>query len=107
MNVVGGNLNRPLSMADMDKALEDIELLLKEHWSAFHAFMITQPDLCFIEKWESCTKLKFKLRYPEKVTIKNYVLIAEMVASAVNGAYTFLAVLTGQGQHQRPERDHL
>ena len=100
MNVVGGNLNRPLSMADMDKALEDIELLLKEHWSVFH-------DLCFIEKWESCTKLKFKLRYPEKVTIKNYVLIAEMVASAVNGAYTFLAVLTGQGQHQRPERDHL
>lgn len=49
MNVVGGNLNRPLSMADMDKALEDIELLLKEHWSVFHAFMITQPDLCFIE----------------------------------------------------------
>ena len=95
MNVVGGNLNRPLSMADMDKALEDIELLLKEHWSVFHAFIITQPDLCFIEKWKSCTKLKFKLRYPE------------MVASAVNGAYTFLAVLTGQGQHQRPERDHL
>ena len=31
MNVVGGNLNRPLSMADMDKALEDIELLLKEY----------------------------------------------------------------------------
>lgn len=70
MNVVGVNLNRPLSMADMDKALEGIELLLKEHWSVFHAFMITQPNLCFIEKWKSCTKLKFKLRYPEKVTIK-------------------------------------
>lgn len=39
MNVVGGNLNRPLSMADMDKALEDIELFTQgalERLSCFY-----------------------------------------------------------------------
>ena len=89
MNAVVRNTQGALSGADMDKALDDIECYIKEHWSVFHAFMITQPNLRFIGKWKNATKLNFKRRYPEKVTIRNYELIAEMVASAVNGAYTF------------------
>ena len=69
--------------------MDEIELFIKEYWSVFHTFMITQPNLRFIGKWKSATKLNFKQRYPEKVTIKNYELIAEMVTSAVNGAYAF------------------
>ena len=89
MNIVVRNTHGTLSEADMIKILDEIELFIKEHWSIFHAFMITQPNLRFIGKWKSATKLNFKRRYPEKVTIKNYELIAEMVASAVNGAYAF------------------
>ncbi len=89
MNAVISNIDSSLSCADMDKALDAIESYIKEHWSSFRSFLITQPDLRFIGKWKNSIKLNFKRRYPEKVTIRNYELIAEMVASAVIGAYTF------------------
>ena len=89
MNIVVRNTHGTLSEADMIKILDEIEFFIKEHWSVFHAFMITQPDLRFVGKWKNSIKLNFRRRYPEKITIKNYDLIAEMVASAVIGAYTF------------------
>lgn len=85
-NVSQGNL----SEMDFNAFLGEIERYIKQNWGSFQALLIQQPDRRFIAKWKDCIKLNFSRRYPEKVNIKNYALISEMVASSVIGAYSFL-----------------
>lgn len=69
--------------------LNGIEDYMKEHWSFFYAFLISQPNHSFTEKWKNAIKGNFGKHYPDKIGIKNYDLIAEMIASAVIGAYAY------------------
>lgn len=78
-----------LSEMNFNAFLNETERYIKQHWSSFSAFLIQQPNIRFINKWKASIKHNFSRRYPEKVQIKNYDLIAEMVASAVIGAYSF------------------
>lgn len=62
---------------------------VKSRWSEIYALLIIQPDLRFIYKWKNAIKLHFRLRHPSKVSISNYDLISEVVASGVIGAYRY------------------
>lgn len=62
---------------------------IKEHWDYIYLFLIVQPNLRFIAKWKNAVKEHFKARYPEKLQIPNYDLIAEVLASATLGAYSY------------------
>ena len=69
--------------------LDKTQKYIQENWNYFYAFLIQQPDLRFITKWKEAVKANFGKRYPEKQGIRNYGIIAEIVGSAVIGAYTY------------------
>jgi AcrR family transcriptional regulator len=69
--------------------LRQLAPVIKEHWSEVRAFLVTQPNLRFIEKWKGSIKGNFKRRYPDKTQVNSYGLIAEMVASAAIGGYAY------------------
>lgn len=78
-----------LKQMDFTKFLDSLQIYIKNHWDDFYIFLISQPNLRFIDKWKAAIKQNFKRRYPAKVTSSNYDLIAEMIASATISAYTF------------------
>jgi AcrR family transcriptional regulator len=78
-------------VVDMDFSdyLRHLEPVIKEHWGEVKAFLVTQPNLRFIDKWKRSIKDNFGKRYPNKTDIKSYGLIAEMVASSAIGGYAY------------------
>ena len=62
---------------------------IKNNWVEIQAFLIVQPNMRFIHKWKDTIKKHFSLRFPEKVHLENYELIAETIASGVIGAYSY------------------
>lgn len=81
--ISGGNLPAMDFSDFFGKTLAYIHL----HHEDFYAFLIAQPNFRFIEKWKGAIKENFRLRFPEKTQKSNYDLVAEMVASAIIGAY--------------------
>lgn len=83
--VSGGNL------PDMDFRLFFSQTIdyIREHRSVIYSYLITQPNLSFIEKWKTAIKVHYRMRYPEKTGIANYGLISEVFASAVISAYIY------------------
>jgi AcrR family transcriptional regulator len=49
---------------DFSAYLRQLAPVIKEHWSEVRAFLVTQPNLRFIEKWKGSIKGNFKRRYP-------------------------------------------
>ena len=82
--ISGGNL------PDMDfiDFLGGIQKYIESNWDAFRVFTIVQPNTRFIEKWKDGIKFNFKRRDPEKSSINNQELVAEVIASATIGMYT-------------------
>lgn len=62
---------------------------IRAHWEEIYVLLIAQPDLRFIEKWKDAIKVHFKDRYRAKVSVSNYGLISETLASGALGAYRY------------------
>lgn len=79
------------NLPDMDFSLffDEIMKYIMKNWDRCYAFLIIQPNYRFMEKWKGAIKYHFKKRYPEKVQVPNYELVAEVIASAVLGAYVY------------------
>lgn len=54
-----------------------------------YALLVAQPSLSYIEKWKDGIKLHFQKRFPEKVNMPNYDVIAEVIASGILSAYIY------------------
>lgn len=74
---------------DLTKYFLNVFTYIKENWSVNEAFLVKQPNYEYIEKWKKALKYHLKCRFPQKVTIPNYDLIAEVIASGVIGAYIY------------------
>jgi len=61
---------------------------IRHNWDTVEALLILHPDIRFIEKWKEAIKYHFKMRFPDKITITNYNLIAEVIACSVLGGYS-------------------
>lgn len=82
-NMCEGNIEK-LDFSDFfDAVMEHI----KNHWDTVEALLVVHPDIRFMEKWKEAIKYHFKMRFPDKTTITNYNLIAEVIACSVLGAY--------------------
>lgn len=62
---------------------------IKENWNYIYTFLVAQPNYEFMTKWKAGIKYHFKLRFPDKVAMPNYDMIAEVLASAVLGGYVY------------------
>ena len=62
---------------------------IRANWGDFHALLVDQPDIRFINRWKEAVKANFARRYPETRMHQNWDLLAEMGASATIGAYTW------------------
>lgn len=62
---------------------------IQNNWDVNYAFLVKQPNYEYIEKWKSAIKYHFKCRFTEKITIPNYNVIVEVIASGVIGAYVY------------------
>ncbi|MCY7190914.1 TetR/AcrR family transcriptional regulator [Streptococcus gallolyticus] len=95
-NLIMGLLNVVNEIADGDiekmifaEFLDATQCYIQAHWDTFDTFLIRQPNLRFIDKWKAAIKQNFKKRYPDKISLPNYDLIAEMLASATISAYSY------------------
>ncbi|MDO4537878.1 MAG: TetR/AcrR family transcriptional regulator [Coriobacteriales bacterium] len=83
--VSAGDLQR----MDFLRFLDETFAFIRRNWTYFHALLIDQPDLRFIDKWKDAVKANFARRYPQARMQANWGLISEMVASATIGAYSY------------------
>lgn len=83
--VSGGDLRR----MDFTEFIDRTMAYVTSEWESFRALLIIQPDRRFEDKWKAAIKRHFHLRYPGKVMLANYDLIAEVAASAVLGGYRY------------------
>lgn len=74
---------------DFIKFLDATQAYIEANWTWIYAFMVTQVNQRFIDKWKAAICDNFKKRYPQKQSIRNYDLISEVVASATMGAYIY------------------
>ena len=84
-NMCNGNLEN-INLEDYFAA---VLVYIKSNWDVNYAFLVKQPNFDYISKWKEAIKYHFKLRFPSKTGIPNYGLIADVIASAVIGAYTY------------------
>lgn len=84
-NISKGNIEQ----MDFSLFLSETMEYIKVYWEEICAFLIIQPNIRFIQKWKEAIKRHFLLRFPQKVRMPNYELIAETIASGVIGAYTY------------------
>lgn len=73
---------RDLSFIDMHEFLKHTTFFIKNNWSVIYAFLITQPNIRFIELWKEDIKKHFRLHYPQKENFHNYELLAELISSS-------------------------
>lgn len=84
-NISGGDIEQ----MHFPTFLDAIQEYIQSHWEQFEIFLLSQPNLRFIDKWKAAIKQNFKKRYPDKVQLPNYDLIAEVLASATISAYRY------------------
>ena len=60
---------------------------IRDNWDTVEALLVLHPDIRFMRKWKEAIKYHFKMRFPDKTTIANYNLIAEVIACSVLGGY--------------------
>lgn len=78
-----------LQAMDFTRFVGEVERYIEQHWETIYAFMVRQVNYRFIEKWKAGIRTNFRRRYPELARRESYELIAEMLASAVIGAYGY------------------
>ena len=81
--------NGNLENIDLEDYFGAVLAYIKGNWDVNYAFLVKQPNFAYISKWKEAIKYHFKLRFPSKTGIPNYGLIADVIASAVIGAYTY------------------
>ncbi|MCB6435851.1 TetR/AcrR family transcriptional regulator [Thomasclavelia ramosa] len=60
---------------------------IHQNWDMVESLLVLHPDIRFMGKWKEAIKYHFRIRFPDKTTITNYNLIAEVIACSVLGGY--------------------
>lgn len=80
---------KDLAFIDLHEFLKCSMVYIENNWEAVYAFLVIQPDICFIDKWKSYIKEHFQIHYSEKQYNDNYKLISEMIASSAIDCYRY------------------
>ena len=78
-----------LEFIDLHEFLKYSMMYIENNWETVYAFLVIQPNNCFIDKWKSYIKEHFKIHYSEKQYKDNYKLISEMIASTAIDCYRY------------------
>lgn len=74
---------------DLHEFLRCSMVYIENNWETVSAFLVTQPDPCFIDKWKSYIKEHFQKHYSQKQYNDNFKLISEMIASSAIDCYRY------------------
>lgn len=78
-----------LALIDLHEFLKYSMQYIQNNWDAVYAFLITQPNVRFIDLWKADIKKHFKMHYPHKRDSSNYELLSEVVASSAIQCYCY------------------
>lgn len=89
LKLTDNNCLSAMEPVDLTGYFSKVLCYIKENWDVNYAFLVKQPNYEYMEKWKAAIKYHFKCRFPEKVNISNYNMIAEVIASGIIGAYVY------------------
>lgn len=62
---------------------------ISNNWDYNYALLVKQPSVSYMEKWKDGIKLHFRIRFPEKISIANYDMVSEVIASGILSVYIY------------------
>ncbi|MDE7284966.1 MAG: hypothetical protein K2N85_15495 [Lachnospiraceae bacterium] len=78
-----------LSFIDLHDFLKYTMMFIENNRSVIYAFLITQPNIRFINLWKEDIKKHFRLHYPQKENCHNYELLEELISSSAIRCYCY------------------